>query len=78
MISGTALHDRAGVGHHLAVRNAWSRRQFGQSLAGFTGVVFDEIEGELERIVEQVLRCATCFLRQSGQVALATRGEWWL
>ena len=65
-----ALDNRSGLGHHLAMRDAFASLDFGNALNGFANVLFDEINAELEYIAQQVLRLAACLFGEPGQAAL--------
>ena len=64
-----ALDNRSGLGHHLAMWNAFACFDFGNAFGGFTNILFDEINAELEYVVEQVLRRAARFFGETGQAA---------
>ena len=70
-----ALDNRSGLGHHLAMWNTFASLDFGNAFGGFTNILFDEINAELEYVVEQVLRRAARFFGEPVQAARVRWGE---
>ena len=64
-----ACDDRTCFGHDLCVRNAFTRRNIGNASTCLANILFDKIKTKSEYIVQQILRLASAFARQSRQPA---------